>query len=416
MEKKGKTSSKVESNYETLQLKNFADVPALLLSDDEMVQESDDEEVFTAREEIDEDIPPTDEEAQSLPPNTNKHESSHAQETNQSDSNSFCPNALWKYDNTLPLTKIQLVKYLQKDTMKRMLIHREQNDKLIQETMDCLDKNSTNRSNLLKALNGVTETLKVIQDAVKEDLALNKKVLEAIGAYTANSNNITELLSLAKTFDFSGLKSLVETVKAALDAQNDHLETWAKHSKADTEEPPSHTEGENDDMQTEEDKAGKEQELERPTRAFLISAFRPLMRINPEVEMMTSPSIVKLTHTVLKIPTLDPDEPIRVPYRINGKMHYLTNDEINAHMEKEEQIKKAAEEAKMFAITKTEVIKVVREEAEKIGLNPKTIVNSKEGKKFKKAQDVEHQVLKRDHSQKVKRLMELNKKRVEQYM
>ncbi|GJY85383.1 hypothetical protein Tco_0499409 [Tanacetum coccineum] len=97
-------------------------------------------------------------------------------------------------------------------------------------------------------------------------------------------------------------------------------------------------------------------------------------------------------------------------------MHYLTNDEINAHMEKEEQIKKATEEAKMFAITKTEVIKVVREEVEKTKLNPKTIVNSKEGEKFKKAQDVEHQVLKRDHSQKVKRLMELNKKRVEQYM
>ncbi|GKC11481.1 hypothetical protein Tco_1008263 [Tanacetum coccineum] len=32
------------------------------------------------------------------------------------------------------------------------------------------------------------------------------------------------------TFDFSGLKSLVESLKAIIDAQNDHLATWAKSS------------------------------------------------------------------------------------------------------------------------------------------------------------------------------------------
>ncbi|GKB84300.1 hypothetical protein Tco_0956572 [Tanacetum coccineum] len=91
--------------------------------------------------------------------------------------------------------------------------------------MNSLNKNSTERADLLKALNGVTKILKVVQEAVKEDPALNKKVLEATEAYTSNSHNITELLSLAKTFDFSSLKSLVENVKAALDAHNDHLET-----------------------------------------------------------------------------------------------------------------------------------------------------------------------------------------------
>ncbi|GKF43370.1 hypothetical protein Tco_0129922, partial [Tanacetum coccineum] len=101
---------------------------------------------------------------------------------------------------------------------------------------------------------------------------------------------------------------------------------------------------------------------------------------------------------------------------INGKMHYLTNDEINAILDKEDKIKKAAEEAKMFEKTKTEVIKVVQEEAEKIRLDLKTIVSAQAGEKFKKAKDVEHQVLKREHSQKVKRQIELNKKRVEQYM
>ncbi|GKG02298.1 hypothetical protein Tco_0307003, partial [Tanacetum coccineum] len=77
------------------------------------------------------------------------------------------------------------------------------------------------------------------------------------------------------------------------------------------------------------------------------------------------------------------------------------------------QIKKAGEEAKRFEMTKTKVIKVVREEAEKMGLDPKTIVSAKVGDKFKKAWDAELQVHKRQHTGKVKRLMELNKKRVE---
>nr|GEX05752.1 putative ribonuclease H-like domain-containing protein [Tanacetum cinerariifolium] len=74
---------------------------------------------------------------------------------------------------------------------------------------------------------------------------------------------------------------------------------------------------------------------------------------------------------------------------INKKIHYLTNDEINAHIKKEDQIKKDAEEANMFAMIKTEVIKLVRKVAEKIGLDPKKIV---------------------------KRLMKLNKKRDKHYM
>ncbi|GJZ04707.1 hypothetical protein Tco_0537982 [Tanacetum coccineum] len=65
----------------------------------------------------------------------------------------------------------------------------------------------------------------------------------------------------------------------------------------------------------------------------------------------------------------------------------------------------------MFEMTKTKVIKVVQEEAKNITLDPKTIISAKAGEKFKKAQDAEHQVLKREHSQKAKRAMKLRKKR-----
>ncbi|GJW89021.1 hypothetical protein Tco_0164361 [Tanacetum coccineum] len=118
-------------------------------------EESDNEEVFAAREEIDEYIPPTDESA----------------------SDSSSPK-LKKYDNIMPLTERQLT------------------DKLVQSIIDCLDKNSTERAELLKALNRVTETLKVVQEAVKDDLALNKKVIEATEAYINNSTSLVQKVDL----------------------------------------------------------------------------------------------------------------------------------------------------------------------------------------------------------------------------
>nr|GEV21535.1 hypothetical protein [Tanacetum cinerariifolium] len=55
----------------------------------------------------------------------------------------------------------------------------------------------------------------------------------------------------------------------------------------------------------------------------------------------------------------------------------LASKEIQAHLDKEEKIKNAAKEAKLFEITKTKVIKVVQEEAKKIGLDPKKIISAK---------------------------------------
>ncbi|GJT96328.1 hypothetical protein Tco_1091846 [Tanacetum coccineum] len=79
-------------------------------------------------------------------------------------------------------------------------------------------------------------------------------------------------------------------------------------------------------------------------------------------------------------------------------------------------MKKAAEEVKLLAMSRPEVIKVVQEEVEKIRLDPRKIASAKAGEKFKKAQDAEHEVLKREHYKKVKRLTELNRMRAEEYM
>ncbi|GKA00811.1 hypothetical protein Tco_0673476 [Tanacetum coccineum] len=75
----------------------------------------------------------------------------------------------------------------------------------------------------------------------------------------------------------------------------------------------------------------------------------------------------------------------------------------------DELIRKAEEEARLLAITKPEVIKVVQEETEKIGLDLKAIKGAKAGEMFKKAQDAKHVVLKRQHTKKVRKSLELRK-------
>nr|GEV23822.1 probable methionine--tRNA ligase [Tanacetum cinerariifolium] len=107
-----------------------------------------------------------------------------------------------------------------------------------------------------------------------------------------------------------------------------------------TEEPPSHTKG-----------------------RMMIWKLTKRMRKWIATDEVKEPT-KKLVHASNVIRP-DPDESVRVPYMINGKMN--------------------------------EVIKVVKEEAEMIGLDPKIIVSAKAGEKFKKAQDALHQVLKYDN-------------------
>ncbi|GJX94704.1 hypothetical protein Tco_0349290 [Tanacetum coccineum] len=52
-------------------------------------------------------------------------------------------------------------------------------------------------------------------------------------------------------------------------------------------------------------------------------------------------------------------------------------------------IKKAVKEAKLLEMSKLELIKVVHEEAEKAGIDPKILASAKGGKEFKNNQDAE---------------------------
>nr|GEX03386.1 UvrB/UvrC motif-containing protein [Tanacetum cinerariifolium] len=117
----------------------------------------------------------------------------------------------------------------------------------------------------------ILSSLKVIQDAVKEDPTLNKKGLtspvESLQAVTLRST----ISSLKQ--DTSEIKSMMTEIFKAFEGVN--------FTYAATEEPPSHTKGENDDMETQETEVEKEREKEtnkevptRPTRAVLISTAK----------------------------------------------------------------------------------------------------------------------------------------------
>ncbi|GJR00805.1 hypothetical protein Tco_0523789 [Tanacetum coccineum] len=193
------------------------------------------------------------------------------------------------------------------------------------------------------------------------------------------------------------------------------------------QKPPSYTEGEL--LLTEE----------VPARVVPISTVIPLTRPDPELEMMSSLSIIRLTDTLLEVPVHkpitqaiglviditppeqpkspqvalravrgkgiatddieppiklitassevrpEPNEPVKVPYEIHGKLYDLTNDEIQEHLDREEKIKKASEEAKLLAMSKHELIKVVHKEALNIRIDlKKALLKGQESNEAKK--------------------------------
>ena len=108
----------------------------------------------------------------------------------------------------------------------------------------------------------------------------------------------------------------------------------------------------------------------------------------------------------------DPDEPIKVPFEINGMIHHLTDAEIQAYLERDEILKMVAVEERM---SKPVLIKVVHEEAEKIGLATEELASGQAGAVFKKAQEEEMSALKKQREQKLRKGAQIRKTKIERY-
>ncbi|GKB01251.1 hypothetical protein Tco_0829295, partial [Tanacetum coccineum] len=201
------------------------------------------------------------------------------------------------------------------------------------------------------------------------------------------------------------------------------LTTLENATTTTTEDPQSHTKGETDVIRQE-----KSEEPKHSTDASIkligsskpqlsITQAQPITIINPEPiipqregkGIATDDQVEDQRKPVKALSIICPGPDALIPYTINGEVYYLTTEQLQAHMDKEERIKKAEEDAKLYAISKPEVIKVVREEAKKLGIHPKEAITTQAGENFKKAQDAEHEVLKRKHVEKVKKSLELRK-------
>ncbi|GJV27108.1 hypothetical protein Tco_1383556, partial [Tanacetum coccineum] len=351
------------------------------------------------------------------------------------------------------------------------IAHRDQTDKLVEASMSSLDRSSTTISDLYKGLNVITQLLKDISNAVKDDPATNQKLNEATKTFARISSNVTEVLSLVKGFDFSALLSAVKSLRAYAVKQEEASTAWMKKDTSKIKSmmtemyaafqghpssAPSgsvtptlaltdiqaNVEGENaNTTATEEPLSYTEGETKEPRLEILISLIpstvipptqaKPinLIIIHPESSQATpkinkrkgiatesdddpSKKLVKASSIVRP----DPDELVRVEFIINERTVYLTEQEIQDYWDKEEQIKKAEEEARLNAISKPKVIKVVREEAKKLGIHPKEAITTKVGELFKKAQDAEHKVLKKQHTKKVRKSLELRKHKYDSYI
>nr|GEV05304.1 retrovirus-related Pol polyprotein from transposon TNT 1-94 [Tanacetum cinerariifolium] len=254
--KSGRNKSRWELDTQPLVLSTYVDVRAFLLSNDE-AQESK-EDILGAGEEMDEkpqaaNIAKT--HLRSPLPQADKPQSSHAPSTEASDTDSSCDDILKKYNNTLPLTKHQLVKYLRKvsnvlfaritednsskheeaaviyvdvkasinEYYDENIAYRDQTSKLVEASMSSLDKSNNTISDLYKGFNTITKLLKEIKNPVKDDLVINKKISEATESFTKISTNITKVLSLVKGFNFSDLQSSVNALQAHALKQDEKL-------------------------------------------------------------------------------------------------------------------------------------------------------------------------------------------------
>ncbi|GJY89396.1 hypothetical protein Tco_0504592 [Tanacetum coccineum] len=69
--------------------------------------------------------------------------------------------------------------------------HRDQTDKLVESTMNTINKSSTAIKDIYQGLNVITQLLKDINNAVKDNHATNKKLNEAIKTFAKISTNTT---------------------------------------------------------------------------------------------------------------------------------------------------------------------------------------------------------------------------------
>ncbi|GKD39951.1 hypothetical protein Tco_1260158 [Tanacetum coccineum] len=100
----------------------------------------------------------------------------------------------------------------------------------MEASMSSLDRTNTTISDLYKGLDVITQLLKDINIAIKDDLATNQKINEATKTFAKISFNITEVLFLVKGFDFFAFLSAVKSLRDHAFKKEEASTAWMKSS------------------------------------------------------------------------------------------------------------------------------------------------------------------------------------------
>ncbi|GJU29659.1 hypothetical protein Tco_1173248 [Tanacetum coccineum] len=287
--------------------------------------------------------------------------------------------------------------------------------------MSSLDKSRTTTTDLYKGLNVITELLKEINNAVKDNPAINKKISEATESCSKISTNITEAHALKQDKELAAWAKSSTNMAWNLGFRISSLEQAQKHIQSSMSSLKEDTlstktmmtemyevfKGQSSEGEIDANKQENPEEPKHSTDAnieFIGKGIATDEQVEAQRKLVKASSIIR------------PDPDALIPYTINRELCYLTTKQLEVHIDKEERIKKAKEEAMLFKISKPEMIKVVQEEAKKLGIHPKKVITTKAGEIFMKAQDAEHEVLKRQHTEKVRKSLELRKHQYDNYM
>ncbi|GKB71269.1 hypothetical protein Tco_0932681 [Tanacetum coccineum] len=325
-------------------LATIADIQALLGSSDDELKEDSDDDVFEAGEEMDEDIqePDTEEtqthhstetptkephsqEHQSPSPPKEQHESSKAKKTNASDSRSSCSKTFRSYGNYMTITERQL------------------HEEVVASYAD-----------LRAAIEGyyedvdhIAQTDKLVFDTLEANSALKAAIQQM-----AKSNDLARLLRNAKLTELLThvtMQDDIVFIKGMVTKMFQDFKGISTSTPSGSASFPTVTQPEGEKISSKE--TTKEAEIK-----------------HVEKESEVEDVVMELVQ-----------EP-----QIHGKMYQLTDEEIPAHVDKEEKIEQAAKEA---LLSKPELIKVVHEEATKAGVDRKILASAKGGQEFRKIQD-----------------------------
>ncbi|GKE81986.1 hypothetical protein Tco_1551986, partial [Tanacetum coccineum] len=172
-------------------LQTFGEIQALLEDSEEDLKDESDKEMYEGGEEM------------GSPESSKAKESDNSPDASNSESSSSCSETFKPFDNYVPVTERVLheeaiasyadLKWSIKDFHATTFQKYKNTDVALKNYQKIITQFKFDH---VEGLKRILTNLQEVQNVIKEDPALNKKVIEAAEAYTKNSTNLIKLFTL----------------------------------------------------------------------------------------------------------------------------------------------------------------------------------------------------------------------------